>query len=979
MTTRTGQRVRVRRLMPVASLLTLIAVMLVDHFAYAQYSYPSLSFTTLNGGDLCTPGTKVTTQYYPEVVFPPSSPGILESQALTNLTPYPGDVCMLAGPNIGEEFQPGDITMQFPQGASLVQLDAGSECTDVFGTLTAYTCQGVTCNPVGPSQQLYLNNGSVDVAFMVGADTPVINQAVFSTTADCINAIDNLTVTGNPPPQTLPPYPALQATVSGGPDYTAGGIVVEGLYSGTALSQLVVTLTELQTQSGQPSVLQTTTLPLNSETVSNAQLFQVLAQPGTLALGTYRVDVVVTDDANQSATFSYTVSNFTSGAGPTDPTAGTFQFGVNDVNCQYAFYSNGAIAQLPGSAGGGTIVVPQRIAQKWLSVQSPTAPLLWPNATLGCPLAASTFVVGNYVNGQGGWIQEFEHGRIYLPPQMPVVYATALMRTVLHNIVPTELVNGAPRNTGVASEVLQVGWPATDPDFDLDVDNPTWLFQRFSREGNVDPVTGPATWNTIEIRGGGPFSSPAGITLFVERIGGDLAELGETQADPSAGTFPNPTPTFGSTSPTIWQEFPCAMGPTDKWPTSCDLSGLQPLEGIPPNNYRPISSYCTANPGNDSSQDSACDKEQNETTCGTDNCNMWQWAVPPGLNQVGQASDLVTDIKAWNTTVPYAQGPSLTVPDMNVYHGIVIDSALSGGDNPFNHAYCLYPSDDSWTGLLEDFVSGLACIVNSYGSDVAGCVGSQYAPGITWCRSDWDTHARPLPTLNDWNFLGYTNVYNDGNKESNGTYKAQLEIEFEQAFGFDYLKNFEPWPGDLITVHGRQVIDCVHCPYHSEIHPPDIVAVSRSDVFLHPFSNTTDPNVRVTQGYLWANAFLQNPGGVITSPRITINPPPRTSATALLYVYQQEKNYYQVSGGVGPQFNTANDGEQVWFAGTNLSSIVETPAGQWIYPGSVSSDAQLLPWTILPDEDTVPNPPNELTGPRYVDHWTLAWTPVTLF
>ena len=52
--------------------------------------------------------------------------------------------------------------------------------------------------------------------------------------------------------------------------------------------------------------------------------------------------------------------------------------------------------------------------------------------------------------------------------------------------------------------------------------------------------------------------------------------------------------------------------------------------------------------------------------------------------------------------------------------------------------------------------------------------------------------------------------------------QSDFEIEFEEkaTWASDYFNNFLPVPGDLVSVHGRPIVDCAHCPFNGEIHPP---------------------------------------------------------------------------------------------------------------------------------------------------------------
>jgi hypothetical protein len=76
-------------------------------------------------------------------------------------------------------------------------------------------------------------------------------------------------------------------------------------------------------------------------------------------------------------------------------------------------------------------------------------------------------------------------------------------------------------------------------------------------------------------------------------------------------------------------------------------------------------------------------------------------------------------------------------------------------------------------------------------------------------------HTRPLPNTKNWNFLSTEN-YRELNDES-----SDFEVEFERKLADPWFaEGFAPAAGDLISVHGRPIIDCAHCPFKAEIHPP---------------------------------------------------------------------------------------------------------------------------------------------------------------
>jgi hypothetical protein len=942
-----------RRLAQLATaVLVLVVVTLTERSASAQFSYPTIDFETINNQP-STDGIAVTTQYSPAVVFQfnPTNPTQLQSPPASP-APFSGNF-VLEGPV--DEIVSGPIVMNFPQPMSLVQLYGGAGCGSRLATLTGYNCQGTVCNVVAGPETLSTDPGMVDVLFMVGTNSPEINQAVFDVGGNCVGFIDNLTLTGvaaGPPP----PPPTIQIT---SPNGNVGGLVpdaltVNGLYSGTNLYQLQIDLISLNTQSGQPST-QSTILPLQGN-ATNMPFSQLLAQAGAFPFGNFQIVATVTDGANQQAQATVNINHFNSYVSGVDQTYGNFLFGVNDPDCRLGFYQNGAIAQITPVTdynGPAAIFIPEPIAQKWLTVNSP---MLWPYQTLGCPTANAATVSQNWQ------IQEFEHGRIYAPPQNPAVWVPDILRIAMANILRSP-------HAGVNDELTYVGFPMGDPDFDLDVTAPTWFFQRFSQQ-NFDPITGPPTWNTLEIRGrNAPATSSTPATtpmLYVERIGGDQDELADAQADMNGK--PTQPPVVGNTTPTVWQEFPCLMGPNDDWPSSCDLSSLTPEAGPGPESYNIISGLCGNNANGLQARD--CDQSATGDACSANSCNTYA-VTPPAFTQWALGSGG----KAWASTASYT--------NLSVYQGIIRNydhtssnpgSEFSTEDHPLDHLYCnpnLSTLDELGDAAKDLGELGLGigeCLADAASLGLLSLIDSNICPGAAsdltnYCRSDWDLHTRPLPTPGNWNFLSWGNVYVD---------VVDFEIEFEEAFAqSDYFTNFLPLPGDLVTIHGRQVVDCAHCPYHAEIHPPDFLAVSRSDVHLKPFSNTNDPQYRTTEAYLWANAFLPNPNGVIAPVTATVQPPPRISATAILHVFQHEPNYYKLEGGLKAKTTPVADGLQIQFSGSNPTPLVEEQNGQWIYPGSLPNDPIFLVNII---GEPPPNPPSDLTGPRFVDYWQIGWT-----
>jgi hypothetical protein len=882
----------------------------------------TLDFESFPDGTPTSLGDQITTQYASDgVVFdyhPPLVP-LIERPPNSNQA-HSGNF-VLVGPDSGQEFGDGDFQIRFPSPQSLVQLWGGSECDNAPATLTAFSCVGTVCNIVAPIDSHVTTPGQVSVLFSVATSTPQINMVSFhveiqALAGNCAEEIDDLHFEGGTPPTSGPP-PTIQlsAPASGNGDYSTQSVVATGTYTGSSLYQLEVDLVTLETQAGTPSILPAVIIPQASGT--NVPFSVVLKSAGQLPIGDFQVAAKITDFNNQTGQASINFSNFPAPLAATDPNFGAFRFGVNDTNCDIAFFQGGAIAKFPQGSIPLTTSIPTGIFQKWLTVNSP---ILWPNQTLGCPIAEAVFVKGNWQ------AQDFEHGRIFLPAQSPAIYVPGILRSAIQALTPS----GGGNNTAIQidDEFITVGQPVADPDLDLDVDNPTWAFQRFA-QSDLDPFTGPPTWNTLEIRGRTP-------QLFVERVGGDPGEASQAEATNANST---PVPRVNSATPTIWQTFPCTKMPTDQSPTACDLSSLVPRTG-PDMPFSPVAHLCGGDPGCESGQDDACSAH---------NCPTSGVTPPP---------------KDWATTV--------NNDDLTTYEGIIRDqdiegpdqgSHLANRDNPFDHTYC-NPTVGRELDSAGDIGLGLVDCVGSI-LGLSSCDVVSKAKNIDYCRSDWNLHTRPLPTATDWGFLASANTLHG---TAVNVPIVDFEIEFEADFAQDYFRNFQPQPGDLVTVHGRRIVDCGHCPYRSEVHPPDLAIVERSIVFNPVFSNTGDPQFRSTDAYLWANAFLPNADGVIAPVAAVVHAPPRTSATAVLYVRQHENGYFRQEDGVVATTQTTTNGVAVTFSGTGAPPIVETDRGEWIYPGSPSN--QNVIWGSPP-----PNPPSWLVGPKFVDDWEISWTP----
>ena len=875
----------------------------------------TIDFETVPSGIPLTVGTALTTQYSSlGVIFDYLPPRAAAFQQPSNsVAPHSG-AFVAVSPDFAQEFGDDSFEIKFSSLQSLVQLWAGSGCGNVPGTLTAYNCAGSICNVVAPVDSHLMIPGQAGVLFSVATTTPQINKVIFHALisgigGNCSEQIDDLHIEGDPPPGAgQPPAISLTGPPAGNLDYTGQALQAVGTYAGTNLFQLQVDLVSLDTPSGQPATQSFFQAP--SPASGTALPFSVLLKAaGQVGIGRFRVVATIKDFNDQQAQASVDFSNFPPPLVDNDPNLGPFKYSINDENCQVAFYQGGALAKSPQSPF--PIPVPTTIAEKWRTVSTP---ILSPKQTLGCPILPA-----ESPTGFPSWLtQEFERGRIYVPPQGPAVYVPQIFRSALA---------GLRNSFGVQSEFRVVGWPVADPDYNLEVENPTWVFQRFARQERP-PAEAPAYWNTLEIRGRTP-------VLYVERVGGDPDERSRAQATPNNQSPPE---RIDASTPTHWEMFPCAKLPTDRWPTSCDLSARIPITGSPVA-QAPVAHLCGGEPG--------C--EGGPSACGSHSCPSSGLFTPPPPD--------------WATTV---------AGNVTFYQGIIRDLDLEGPspgshlanlDNPFSHTYCNTTLGRTVEAAGDIGLAILECAGNLIG--VSDCDdGVSRGANIDYCRSDWNLHTRPLPTQTNWDFLSEANTFPGNNNVQ--TPLINFEIEFEAAFATDYFKRFNPVPGDLVTLHGRQIVDCGHCPYRAEIHPPDLMIVERSDVYFPIFGNTGDPQFRATSAYVWANAFLPTVNGNIVPIAAAVRAPPRTSAKAKLFTLHHESGYFTTQNGIQATTQFITGGLAIEFAGPG-TPITETDRGQWIYPGPYSPDA--LIWGSPP-----PPPPSTLTGPKYVDHVQIAWT-----
>ena len=878
----------------------------------------TITFASFPDGTPVMVGAALGAQYGGQgVIFYPDDglTPLIESSANAPSPPF-----IAVGPGYGIEFANLPLTITFDPPVSLVQFAGGTDCDSATGTLTAYDVGGMPLGSDGPHA---LVSGRLSQIFNVPTTSDKIVTATFvvdgpggpDAITGCDQLIDDLSFGGSETPTSAPP-PSISLTspVAGNANYDATALVAAGTVSGTNLYSLNIVVTPLNPPpgGGGPVAALTSYFP-SGETGTSIPISFQLKQAGQLPIGGYTLTATVTDLLDQEAQAVVTFSNAAPAAvtnvafAPGGTSLGPLQYGVMSEDCELVVYQGGAVAYEPSNASFHPLYVPTPIEQKWVQVDTLAfpPPVFYPFHGLGCPVATYDTELKN---GAATWlIQQFERGGIYVPTGGAAVYVPKLLTDPL-TIVSHGNVYG--------NLIYYVGAPVSDPVWELDANNPTWIFQRFDQNNS-----GPAWQNTVEIRGRSP-------VLYLERIGGDFDELSAAQAD-STGT-PTKPPVISGLTPTIWQQFPCSMGASDSYPTSCDLSSLQPT---PTTGAFTGTTSC---PNIPLSCDVSC---KAESACTSDTFMGLEGGAPEEWVDLPDAD------------VNYAQSI--------LYHGIVRNLDVAGPDQGshlanvdylFDHQFCA-----TWNSTLTDLKeygtligAGAECAVggflneidisNSLCDDAKSDVSDTFAHD---CRADWNLHTRPLQSQNDWQFVAV------GNYEDLGT--ADMEIEFEAEVatsdysGSGYFTDFTPAPGDLLSVHGRHIVDCGHCPFKSEIHPPDMLMVSRS-VLFDAFVGLVFQQVRGTDVYVWGNGFLP------TAPvMMTAYASPRPSLSARLVVQDQETGYYVVKNGAVANTTQVWNGMQVTATG-NLPNFEETEGDDGImYYPAPGIDAE------------------------YIDHWQISW------
>ena len=250
--------------------------------------------------------------------------------------------------------------------------------------------------------------------------------------------------------------------------------------------------------------------------------------------------------------------------------------------------------------------------------------------------------------------------------------------------------------------------------------------------------------------------------------------------------------------------------------------------------------------------------ERAKRLCGNKN---WEEIINKKIENAG-LGDLVYLTGLVSFELPPSWVPVSPDRQIRSISGFVKESRLTKVDNPFNHdidACSCEPCVDK--GILGEYsisLGDLSKIVARYANDQTFRI----------CPMDWNIIM--IPSKAD-NYLI--------NEE-----QTTLEIEYEHVRGMAYWTTYDdPHPGDLIFLSGRWVVDCAHAGYHTEIHPPSIMAVSQTVKHVEKTS---------TSCAVWVNSYYD---GEKTS--FDIFPPPRPNSNSIIDIetfapYKKQEGFY---------------------------------------------------------------------------------------
>jgi hypothetical protein len=187
------------------------------------------------------------------------------------------------------------------------------------------------------------------------------------------------------------------------------------------------------------------------------------------------------------------------------------------------------------------------------------------------------------------------------------------------------------------------------------------------------------------------------------------------------------------------------------------------------------------------------------------------------------------------------------------FYGVVTESKRSSNDAPVTHEH--REECASWKAML---IAGAICLHEpACWSPLVLEEFTRYEVSSSFCPSDQDMFAHPLP--------GYEGLLAEQQED--------FELEIERHFLDAHAPNdFIPAAGDLLFAAGRWIVDCAHPPFHTEIHPPAVLAAMKT--VLAPENGL---NKLHTLANVWVNGFYTGEPVVLD-----VYPPPRPAPTARL-------------------------------------------------------------------------------------------------
>jgi len=253
-----------------------------------------------------------------------------------------------------------------------------------------------------------------------------------------------------------------------------------------------------------------------------------------------------------------------------------------------------------------------------------------------------------------------------------------------------------------------------------------------------------------------------------------------------------------------------------------------------------------------------------------------------------------------NVAPPVSPPISLDGPSVCVGHKIIF-----GCGPPLNLG--TYPGDSrEWQAVTDDqaMTSVQGFVHESYRGPHDNILSHSYCDSTGLpppdCKSDWNIYLRPIAPFNS--VLAGSAPF--------------LEIEYEEYYAHA-LEAGWGWPlqGDVLFAAGRWIVDCGHCDFHTEIHPPAVMVFSRT--IQHLGRPATDAVIWVNGFYTGADVNFQVEAPPKPAPNANLVLEKPTDVTAALgLTLQLSWKAHAVSGHFSAPLRQmlidANTGQMFW-------------------------------------------------------------------